>query len=106
MKTISNAACAAIALSCLSLAGPVMAGDVRETVQVRVSRTGLDMTDAGHRARFHARVARAARGVCHASGATLASRLDSDRCVAEMHRDADRQIAMLVGRSPIQLAAR
>ncbi|WP_294297929.1 UrcA family protein [uncultured Sphingomonas sp.] len=102
MKFVIPAALAAVASLC-----PVVAqAQDREVFTVRVSRSGLDLADADHRAQFDSRVRRAAYRACQFNGGRLIEQLGVNRCVAEMRRDADQQVAMIVDRQQRQLAAR
>ncbi len=101
MKLVLTALAAAVSLC------PVVAtAQQREIVTVRVSRAGLNLADAGHRTRFDRRVRRAAQRACMFSNSRLLPPTDAARCVSEMRRDADRQVAMIVDRQQRQLAAR
>ncbi len=102
MKFVIPAALAAVASLC-----PVVAqAQDRDVVTVRVSRSGLNLADADHRAQFDARVRRAAYRACQFNGTRLIEQQIANRCVAEMRRDAEQQVAMIVDRQQRQLAAR
>ncbi|MFD1786885.1 UrcA family protein [Sphingomonas floccifaciens] len=102
MKFLVPAAFAAVAALC-----PVVAqAQLRETVTVRVSRAGLNLADADHRAAFDKRVLKAAYRACMFHQSKLLPPTDALRCVREMRIDGNRQVAMIVDRQQRQLAAR
>lgn len=98
-----NAASVALLAACLATT-PALAAE-RSPVQVRIARSGMDFTTPRGRAAFTARVRRAAYGACTPIDATLAARLDAQRCRGEMMRDADVQVAALVRREAPQVAS-
>lgn len=107
MKTFRNAACAAVALSCL-LVAPGAAAERegnREPVTIRVSRAGLNLATAAGRGQFAKRVRRAALVACAPRDASLRLRADSMRCVQEMMDDATVRVALIAKDAGTELAS-
>ncbi len=87
-------ALAAIAVACLSSVTPAFAQQ-RTPVTVRVSSAGLDMSKPESMARLRTRLRTSVRAACDTDSRDLMIIADSTRCVAEMQRDGDAQLAAL-----------
>ncbi len=95
-------AAVAAALVCLA---PAAHAEERETVTVRVSHAGLDLSTAAGRRTLDARVDRAAWYACRPARLGLDGLRDANRCRAEMRADAKIRVARLMANDPVKVAA-
>lgn len=104
MKLFISVASATIVGACL-LSAPASASPARETVSVRVSRAGLDLTSEGGRTAFNRRLRSAITTACQSNSSGINAIVDSRQCRDEMIADASAKIALLQTHDHTQLAS-